>query len=130
MSRRKQARMEEAHALNVALELSTEGHSVEDMDPRVQVAALLEPATTIRESSREQTKARMLRAFDAAGAPSPGRRDDAGTRDETVDVAVHTAFVDLPDGGSVSLADVERIGAEKAARIAAKIQAFSRGPLS
>lgn len=111
----------EVEALTVDLDLADAGFEVCN-DPRVQVAARLRPAPAIREAARDDAKARMLRAFDAA---DPKATADAGSRDHQGPQGpdVHTARIELEDGTRVVAADLERIDADKAARVAAAIAA-------
>lgn len=117
---------EAVEALAITLELAARGRPTPCL--LTQASALLRPATaSARETAREHTKDRMLRAFDAAA--DNARSDDAGSRD-LPDFEVHTAEVSLAGGGVIRLADVESIDSAKAAevaRVVADHRATSRG---
>lgn len=115
MSMRKQDRQADADALETALEFAAAGNAREDA--RVQIAELLFPAVPIRETQRARTKERTLRAFAAAGTQ---RTENAGSQD-TPDMGVHTAEVDV-NGAQVRMADVEKIDPDQAAQIAVQVE--------
>lgn len=112
MNPRRSGKAGAAEALAVELDMAAEGHTSDD--PRVQIAARLRATSVVRETWRERTKDRTLRAFQAAGTAVT---EDAGTRDSIAPEA-NVARLEFSDGSEVLMADVETITPEKAAKVA------------
>lgn len=121
-NRRRMQRQLHADQLQIALEHGHASHP--RTDELVETAQLLRSGVLIRESKRAENKARMLAAFREQFTAEA--RPDAGTLDSAnPGRQVHAAEVDLPDG-HVSMADVEKISAEDAARIAREVAMLDR----
>lgn len=112
--RRAAASPQEVEAFEDALE---SGYA---LDPStadlLAIARALRVSTENREAARDATQERMMRAFELAGREATGSAGSRDARAESDVPDVFTARVDLPDGGRVVLADVERIDADRIAK--------------